>query len=70
MRYIKVREDTSLIRDEETNALINTNLTEYKNYMELKKVKDMEKMRLNQIENDILMIKNDIAEIKILLNKL
>lgn len=70
MRYIKVREDASLIRDEETNALINTNLSEYKNYMELKKVKDTERMRLNQIEHDILMIKNDIAEIKILLNKL
>lgn len=70
MRYVKVKDDNNLFRDEETNALINTNLTEYKNYMELKKVKDMERMRLNQIENDILMIKNDITEIKILLNKL
>ena len=67
MNYSKVKEDEHLIRDNNSNALINTNLNEYRNYIELKKVKEKENMRIEKIESEINILKNDLNEIKNLL---
>ena len=67
MNYSKVKEDEHLIRDNDSNALINTNLNEYRNYIELKKVKEKENMRIERIESEINSLKNDLSEIKNLL---
>ena len=67
MNYSKVREDEHLVRDNDSNALINTNLNEYRNYIELKKVKERENRRIEQIESEMSIIKNDLREIKSLL---
>jgi len=67
MNYSKVKEDEHLIRDNDSNALINTNLNEYRNYIELKKVKEKENMRIEKIESEINSLKNDLSEIKNLL---
>lgn len=69
MRYIKVKEDENLVRDENTNALINTNLNEYKNYIELKKAKQRENLRIENIESMLTQLKNEIDEIKSLLER-
>lgn len=69
MGYFKVKEDENLVRDENTNALINTNLNEYKNYIELKKAKQKEHMRIENIESTLAQLKNEIDEIKSLLER-
>ena len=37
MNYSKVEGHSNLLRDESTKAVINTNLSEYQNYINLKK---------------------------------
>ena len=69
MNYSKVKEDEHLIRDNNSNALINTNLNEYRNYIELRKVKERENRRIEQIESEMIIIKNDLNEIKNLLRE-
>ena len=69
MNYSKVREDEHLVRDNDSNALINTNLNEYRNYIELRKVKKRENRRIEQIESEMIIIKNDLNEIKNLLRE-
>jgi heterodisulfide reductase subunit C len=69
MNYSKVREDEHLVRDNDSNALINTNLNEYRNYIELRKVKERENRRIEQIESEMIIIKNDLNEIKNLLRE-
>lgn len=68
--FSKVDGYSNLIRDERTKAVLNTNFNDYKNYKELKKIKDLEKSRIETLENDINLVKNDLNEIKTLLRKL
>lgn len=57
----------NLYRDENTNAIINSNLIEYNNYMEIKRLKDQESKRVDNIENDLNHVKSELGEIKNLL---
>lgn len=59
-----------LVRDEITNAILNTNFDEYKNYLEMKSIKEQENARIDSLENDLINIKGDIGEIKDLLRSL
>jgi hypothetical protein len=70
MTYLKVDGHTSLVRDEKTNALLNTNTSDYENYMKLKKLKENESKRVESLESDINNIKSDLEEIKTLLRNL
>ena len=63
MDYKKVEGHSDLIRDLETNAVINTNKTAYQDYLKLREEKLKEKQRLDNMENEI-------GEIKSLLYKL
>lgn len=60
----------NLVRDERTNAILNTNFDEYKNYIELKKIKESENRRIESIETNISNLKGDLDEIKSLLRDL
>lgn len=60
----------NLVRDERTNAILNTNFDEYKNYIELKKIKESENRRIESIETNISNLKGDLDEIKSLLRNL
>lgn len=60
---IPVEGQIGLYRDEKTNAIINCNDFEYQQYLKVKNQKILEK---NEIEN----LKNEISEIKILLQKI
>jgi len=67
---IPVEGRTDLYRDLESGAIINTNYNAYKQHMQhLEEVKN-EKMRLQKLEEDFDMIKEDIMDIKNLLVKL
>lgn len=70
MRYSKVEGNKNLIRDEETKAILNTNKSEYDNYITLRNIKKSEVERMQQLENDVSNMKNDLNEIKDLLRSL
>ena len=70
LNYYKVEGHSDLIRDVSTNAIINTNMNEYENYTSLKKIKEAEKQRIENLENDLNSMKNDLNEIKNLLRAL
>jgi len=68
--HYKVEGHSNLIRDINTNAIVNTNMSEYENYKSLKKIKDVERERMESLENDMNEMKNDLNEIKNLLRAL
>jgi len=63
MDYKKVEGHPGLIRDLESNAVINNDKSAYQNYMQLREQKLKEKERLDKLENEV-------GEIKSLLQKL
>lgn len=70
MIYYKVEGHTNLLRDANTKAIINTNMTEYKNYMSSKQSKINESQKIESLRNEIDCVKNDLSEIKELLRRL
>ena len=70
MRYSKVEGNKNLIRDEETKAILNSNKSEYDNYITLRNIKKSEVERMQQLENDVSNMKNDLNEIKDLLRSI
>jgi hypothetical protein len=64
---IKVENHSNLFRDSETNAIVNTNMTEYKNYMNSLKYRKKDTERVTKIEEDVKSLKDDLQEIKDLL---
>jgi hypothetical protein len=69
-KFSKVEGYSGLVRDNSTNAILNTNMSDYQNYKNLKKVKESEGQKLQKLENDLYEMKGDIDEIKNLLLKL
>jgi hypothetical protein len=69
-KFSKVEGYSSLVRDNSTNAILNTNMSDYQNYKNLKIAKESEGQKLQTLENDMNRIKNDIDEIKNLLRSL
>jgi oligoendopeptidase F len=70
MKYIKVKDNSDLVRDITTNSIINTNINEYQRYLSMKMDKYNENKKMKEFENDLNNIKNDINEIKFLLRSL
>jgi len=67
MNLIPVEGENHLFRDIGTNAIVNTNQSEYEIYHAKKKIQEGEKNRINTIEHEVSSIKNDLDEIKSLL---
>lgn len=67
MEYYKVEGHSNLVRDANTNAILNTNISEYNNYINMKKLKENQNKRVEIIENDLAIVKDDLKEIKNLL---
>lgn len=67
MNYSKVEGFNNLMRDETSQAVINTNVTEYHKYLSEKQKKKMDNERMESIENEISDLKSDVSEIKDLL---
>lgn len=66
-RYAKVEGHPNLIRDLNTNAIINTDSTSCDNYTMAKRKIENEKTRIDNIESDLIELKSSINEIKQLL---
>lgn len=70
MNLIPVENQKDLYRDPRTNAIINMNKTEYESYIKRRESIKNEKNRVDQIEDEILSLKEDLDEIKTILRKL
>ena len=69
-RYLKVESDVSLIRDMESNAIVNTNRSEFDKFMKLSETKYKEKAEFETLKSDVNTMKNDLDEIKSLLKSI
>lgn len=67
--HIKVEGQPNLVRDNRSNAIINTDKRAYDTYKSLKNSKLVDKKRIDQMESDLFSLKNDIGEIKDLLKE-
>lgn len=70
MQYTKVEGHMNLVRDEETKAVINVNVSEYQRYLDQKSTKEKEVERIQSLESEVIDIKTDIGEIKSLLHQI
>ena len=60
----KVDGHSSLIRDDNTNAILNTNSVEYNNYLQRRAKRQQGQNRIDTMEDDLKSLKDDINEIK------
>ena len=67
---MEVEGHPNLIRDENSNAIVNTDSSEYTNYLSLRARKKHGGDRIDNMENDLKSLKDDINEIKSLLRAL
>lgn len=65
--YLKVEGHNNLLRDPNTNAIINTNMSEYEQYLARRKTKTEDNEKIQNLEGELASIKGDIDEIKNLL---
>ena len=70
MDYIKVKGHNHLIRDTKTNSIINTNVSEYNEYISRRDSKLKESQKIQNLESDVANMKEDLDEIKFLLRRL
>jgi predicted transcriptional regulator len=70
MNNIKVKDYDHLIRDPKTNAIINTNMSEYKEYLSRRNSKMEEDQKIQNLELNVSNMKDDLNEIKNLLRSL
>ena len=70
MSYIKVKNNNHLYRDSESNCIINTNRSEYEQYLARKQQKQSEVNKVDNLERDISTLRNEITEIKDMLRSL
>jgi hypothetical protein len=70
MEYLQVEGHSNLLRDPQTNSIINTNMSEYEDYLLRRDLKNKENEKIQNLESDVASIKNDLSEIKNLLRGL
>ena len=66
-KFVKVKSDVSLVRDMDSNAIVNKNQSEFDKFISLSKKKYMEKNELDTMKSDLDALKSDMEEIKSLL---
>jgi len=70
MDYIKVKDKNHLVRDINSNGIVNFDVDGYNQYTENYKRIYNETQRIKNLETDVSEIKNDLNEIKTLLRNL
>jgi hypothetical protein len=70
MTYLKVKDKDHLLRDVNSNGIVNTDETEYKNYVNNYVRQLNSKNRIEELEHQVDEIKTDVKEIKDLILKL
>ena len=67
MDFVKIQDSDSLVRDLSSGAVINTNTTDYQNYLARKNSSKDMKQQIKQNADKIKQIESDVSEIKQLL---
>ncbi len=67
IEFVKIQDSDSLVRDLSSGAVINTNTTDYLNYLARKNSSKDMKQQIKQNSDKIEKIESDISEIKQLL---
>lgn len=67
MTYVNIEGKRGLVRDLNSGAILNTNRSDYDNYLAKKKQRQEEKQRMESQSQEINNIKSELAEIKQLL---
>jgi hypothetical protein len=70
IEYYKVKDKNNLLRDSESNAIVNTDYENYKKYVDLYKQKISESKKIKELQNEVSSIKEDLGEIKDLLRSI
>ena len=70
MKHIHVEGHNNLVREDNSNAILNTNYSEYNNYIKNRSKRKQGSDRIDTMENDLKSLKDDINEIKSLLRAL
>lgn len=58
------------MRDPNTNSIVNVNMSEYQEYITRRDSKSERNQKIQNLESDVAIIKNDLDEIKSLLRSL
>lgn len=67
---IKVENETGLVRDPVSGAVLNTNVSGYKQYVETRERNEKAKQTLEQNTQDIAELKKDFGDIKNMLSQI
>jgi hypothetical protein len=67
MEFVKIQDSDGLVRDLSSGAVINTNTTDYQNYLARKNSSKDMKQQIKQNADKIKQIESDMSEIKQLL---
>jgi len=70
MELVKVKNHENLGRDPFTNGIINTNKSQYDEYIARRDAAEKEKKKSSNMEEDLANLKGEINEIKSLLKEL
>ena len=68
--FIPVEGNTDLVRDSNTDQIINTNNSQYEQYIARRKKRKLEQEKSLNVEEDLANLKSEIGEIKSLLKEL
>ena len=68
--YLKVESDDSLVRDVDSNAIVNQNKSEFDKFLKLSQKKYDEKVKFDNMRSDLDSLKQDMDEIKTLLKNI
>ena len=68
--YLKVESEDSLVRDVDSNAIVNQNQSEFDKFLELSQRKYQEKKKFDEMRSDLDSLKQDMDEIKTLLRNI
>ena len=69
-KYLKVKSDISLVRDVDSNAIVNQNKSEFDKFLKLSQKKYEEKTKFDNMRSDLDSLKEDMNEIKTLLRNI
>ena len=69
-KYLKVKSDVSLVRDTDSNAIVNQNQDEFDKFLKLSQKKYEEKRKFDDMRSDLDSLKKDMDEIKTLLRNI
>ena len=69
-KYLKVESDPNLLRNTDSQAIINSNSNEFDQFMEASRRKYNEKKEIEILKSNVNTMKNDLDEIKSLLKSI